>query len=104
MTLTNTGGHVQAVAERPDEICFQGSGRVPEETYPVNLPRLLCACWERPCRRAAEQRDEIAARHVGHGFLPSHTVPPIDPDTRLHFSIAERSPRKTPPASPLVRG
>src|SRR5262249_46988699 len=34
--------------------------------------RLLRACRERPrCRRAAEQRDELAAPHVGHlGVLP----------------------------------
>jgi hypothetical protein len=43
---------------------LKGSGRVPEETYPVNLPRLLRARRERPrscC--AADERDERAALH-----------------------------------------
>src|SRR5262245_9394966 len=33
--------------------------------------RLLCTYRKRPCRRAAEQRDELAPSHAGHGgFLP----------------------------------
>jgi hypothetical protein len=43
---------------------LKGSGRVPEETYPVNLPRLLRARRERPCGgRAAEEGHECAPLH-----------------------------------------
>jgi hypothetical protein len=62
----------QASAERLDEICLKGSGGVPEETYPENIPRLLHPARERPPRRrAAEQRDEVAAFHTD---LPLHSI------------------------------
>src|SRR5262245_55602587 len=44
-------------------------GATRELTQPIHLPDLLRPRRERPRRRAAKQRDEISASHVGHGPL-----------------------------------
>jgi hypothetical protein len=48
-----------------------------------------CARGERPCRRAAEQRDERAPSHDEHGeFLPCHLV--SAPEPRRQATIEAR--------------
>src|SRR5262249_28072474 len=49
--------------------------------------RLLRVCRERPCRRTAEQRDELASSWVEHGLLPG---------TRYAAYRRLRMPRKHP--------
>src|SRR5262245_47347262 len=45
-----------------------------ERTNSIDLRLLLRAPCERPCCRAAEQRDELASPQVEHGPLPSSRV------------------------------
>jgi len=56
------GGHAELAFR---VILCQPSNQHADATHPVDL---LPACRERPrSGRAAEQRDELAASHVGHG-------------------------------------
>src|SRR5262245_27147812 len=62
----------QPVAEWPDEIRFKLGGRVAQETDSGDFRgRLLRARRQRPRRRTAEQRDELAALQL----IESHSVP-----------------------------
>src|SRR5436189_4417949 len=42
-----------------------------EHAYSPHPLSLLRACRKRPCRSAAEQRDELAPSHVEHGLPPA---------------------------------
>src|SRR5499427_9619988 len=53
----------QPLPERVEQGRPIGRGRQPKETYPRHLARLLPPRRQRPRRRAAEQRDELAALH-----------------------------------------
>jgi hypothetical protein len=60
-------------------------GIIGQKTNPVDLPNLLRARRERPRRRrAAEQRDELAASHVEHGgSLPGAAADHISWNRRM---------------------
>src|SRR5262249_27443824 len=65
-----------ASAPCQDHVNWCGSGRT------LAYRRLLRARRERPRRsRAAEQRDEVASLHVGHGLLPRSGDGPCDQST-----------------------
>src|SRR5262245_48444532 len=81
----------QPVAEWPDEIRFKLGGRVAQETDPGDFRgRLLRSRRERPRRRAAEQRDELAPPH---GLSPRLGI--------LSIAGQRRASQQKPPA--LVR-
>src|SRR5262249_2825775 len=61
----------------------------PDLFHPRHTPRPFRACRERPRdRRAAEQRDELAASHVGHGASPSGMT--IGTERRVVWSSTRR--------------
>src|SRR5262249_16167090 len=60
--------------------------------------RLLGACRERPRRRAAEQRDEIAPLHVRHGDSSPMRYQRRRPARALGLSLVQ--PREEGPPSP----
>jgi hypothetical protein len=62
---------LQTLAERGHEMSERRERRVAEKPD-YRHRRLLRACRERPCGRAAEQRDELPTSQVRHG-LPSGT-------------------------------
>src|SRR6516165_8628957 len=79
----------EGVAERGHIVCHR-IGR-PEVYEPDHRHRrLLRACRERPRRRAAEERDELATLHVEHGGLPPLCAisPPTDPCARFSGASA----------------
>src|SRR5262249_8409642 len=53
-----------------------GGATCAEDAYRISLLGLLRARRERPRRRAAEQRDELAAPYFEHGASPPHRCPP----------------------------
>jgi hypothetical protein len=68
VTAFDVAGLGQAFAECGHEVRHLVRRRVPEKPNHRHR-RLLRACSERPrCRRAAEQRDELASSEVEHGL------------------------------------
>src|SRR5262249_32127277 len=65
----------QPLPERVEQRRPCERGRPPKNPFPRHLSRLLLRTRRlRPCRHAAEKRDELAAPHVGHR-LPSRLRP-----------------------------
>src|SRR6516165_829080 len=63
----------QALAERDQELCIR-IRRPDAEESDYRHRRLLRSCRERPSRRAAEQRDELAAFHLRDHSITSSAV------------------------------
>ena len=62
-------GFRQSLPKRIDQMRGAGGRSATQETH-HRQRRLLRACRERPCGRAAKQCDELASSWVEHGLLP----------------------------------
>src|SRR5215472_4569372 len=98
----DVAGFTKALAECGQKACTIGKERPRAAEKPDHRHRrLLRARRERPGRRAAEQRDELAPFHVEHGdFLP-YALLARRPGPPVGFSTCQ--PATAKPASPWGR-